>query len=216
MNPELDKQRAYWDGAADDFDAIHSGRKGGLAAWADARFRWDMRARFDYTMRRSEPIAGRTFLDVGCGTGRYSIEFAERGAARVVGLDIADNMLRVCRERAQAAKVNDRCEFVRSDLLGYPPGELFHVGIGIGLFDYIRDALPVLVRMRGTVTDRVIVSLPRFWTWRAPVRKIRLALRGCRVFFYRRGRVDALMKKAGFPRVEIEKVGQLWCVTGYV
>ncbi|MBI5651293.1 MAG: class I SAM-dependent methyltransferase [Chloroflexi bacterium] len=216
MNQELTTQKNYWDRTVSDFDAIYSHRKNKFDNWIDATFRWDMYARFDYTMAHSEPIAGRAFLDVGCGTGRYAVEFAKRGATRVVGIDIAANMLEVCEQRAQTENVAEHCEFAQGDLLAYAPREKFDVVIGIGLFDYIRDALPVLSKMRAVVTDRAIVTLPRFWTWRAPVRKVRLALQGCPVYFYTREKIDALMKQAGFARYEMEQVGQLWCVTGYV
>ena len=51
---------------------------------------------------------------------------------------------------------------------------------------------------------------------RAPIRKVRLALRGCPVFFFSATRVRTLMQKAGFTRVEIQRVGKLRCVVGFV
>lgn len=216
MNKQLDNQRKYWEGTVGNFDSIYSHGKSGFQNWLDAKFRWDMYARFDYTIKHSEPIAGKTILDVGCGTGRYAFEFLKRGARHVLGIDIAENMLAVCRQRAEAEGVSDRCTFVQSDLLQFKPDTRFDVSIGIGLFDYIPDALPVLTKMREVTTDRVIVSLPRFWTWRAPVRKARLALQGCDVYFYTKERIDTLMKQAGFKRYELEQVGQLYCVTAFV
>lgn len=216
MNQELSKQKSYWDNEVKDFDSIYSHGKGKLDNWIDATFRWDMYARFDYTMRNSEPIHGHSFLEVGCGTGRYALEFARRGARRVVGIDISDKMLAVCQERARQEHLDDRCEFVQSDLIQYQPDTQFDVCIGIGLFDYIREPLPVLTKMREVTQDRAIVSLPRFWTWRASVRKIRLALRHCDVFFYTKERIDALLKQAGFKRYTMQQVGQLYCVTAFV
>ena len=70
--------------------------------------------------------------------------------------------------------------------------------------------------MHEVASDRVIVSFPRLWTWRAPIRKVRLAVRGCPVFFFSAARVRALMQQAGFARVEIRRVGKLHCVVGYV
>jgi cyclopropane fatty-acyl-phospholipid synthase-like methyltransferase len=216
MSNELTQQRDYWDREVTEFDSIYSHGKSKFDNWLDATFRWDMYARFEYTIKHAEPIAGRSFLDVGCGTGRYAMAFAERGASRVVGIDIAERMVQVCRERAQAAKMDDRCSFAQSDLLAYKPEDKFDVCIGIGLFDYIGEPLPVLAKMASVVNDRAIVSLPRFWTWRAPVRKVRLALKGCPVYFYTRERIDTLLKQAGFKRYDIEQVGQLFCVTAYV
>lgn len=216
MNQDLLRQKDYWDREVDDLDSIYARSKSRFSNWIDATFRWDMYARFDYTMENAEPIQGRSFLDVGCGTGRYALEFARRGARRVVGIDIAENMLAVCEKRAREAHLDDRCAFLRTDLTQYTPDEPFDVCIGIGLFDYIREPLPVLSKMREVVTDRAIMSLPRFWTWRAPVRRARLALRGCDVYFYTTGRIDALLKQAGFKRYTLKQVGQLYCVTAFV
>ena len=216
MSKQLDNQRDYWDRTVGDFDSIYSHGKSRLDNWIDAKFRWDMYARFDYTMENSVPIEGRTFLDVGCGTGRYVFEFLKRGAKHVTGIDIAENMLTVCREHAQAEGVADRSTFVRSDLLQFKPNFKFDVTIGIGLFDYVPDALPVLTKMREVTANRVIATFPRLWTWRAPVRRIRLALKGCDVYFYSLERLDTLIKQAGFSKYNLETVGQLYCVTAFV
>jgi hypothetical protein len=69
--------------------------------------------------------------------------------------------------------------------------------------------------MRESVSDRAVLSFPRFWTWRAPVRKLRLGLKGCDVYFYTVTEIDRLLKAAGFARYEIESVGQLHCVTAF-
>jgi len=60
------------------------------------------------------------------------------------------------------------------------------------LFDYVKDPLPVLAKMRQSVDGRAILSFPRRWTWRAPVRKARLALKGCDVYFYTAGEIERL------------------------
>ncbi len=216
MNQDLLKQKDYWDHQVNDFDSIYARSKSRFDNWIDATFRWDMYVRFDYTMENAEPIHGRTILDVGCGTGRYALEFARRGARRVVGIDIAEKMLAVCEQRAREEHLDDRCVFVHTDLTKYQPDEKFDVCIGIGLFDYIREPLPVLIKMREVVTDRAIVSLPRFWTWRAPVRRARLALRGCDVYFYTKEHIDALLRQAGFKKYTLKQVGQLYCVTAFV
>lgn len=216
MSQHLGKQEKYWDKETQGFDSIYSHSKSRFSNWLDAMFRWDMYARFDYTMDSVAPIEGRSFLDVGCGTGLYVLEFARRGARRVVGIDISEKMLEIARQRVFEEHLNERCEFLRTDLLQYQPDAKFDVCVGIGLFDYIRKPLPVLTKMQEVVEDRIIISLPRFWTWRAPVRKVRLALRGCDVFFYTEGHINSLLKDAGFRRYTAETVGQLYCITAYV
>jgi SAM-dependent methyltransferase len=216
MSGDLLKQENYWDREVEQFDSIYSHQKGAISKFLDSLFRWDMFKRFEYTMVHAEPVENRTFLDVGCGTGRYSLELARRNARRIVGIDISENMIEVCRRRAQEEHLSSRTDFIHSDLLEYDPAEPVDTCIGIGLFDYIKDPLPVLIKMRRCSRRSVILSFPRVWTWRAPVRKARLALRHCDVYFYSLRRIRALLDSAGFGRIEHEKVGQLYCVTALI
>lgn len=43
-------------------------------------------------------LAGRTFVDVGCGSGLFAIAASQAGAARVVGLDLDPRCIEVARE----------------------------------------------------------------------------------------------------------------------
>ncbi len=216
MRQDLAKQEDYWNREVEGFDSIYARSKSKFSNWIDAAFRWDMYARFDYTMHNAAPIEGRTFLDVGCGTGRYALELARRGARHVVGIDISEKMLAVCSQRARQDGLVERCSFIHTDLIQYQPERKLAVGIGIGLFDYIREPLPVLTKMAQVISDRAIVSFPRFWTWRAPVRKVRLGLRRCDVYFYTRGQIGTLIRQAGFGNFSLQQIGQLFCVTAFV
>ncbi|KYC53613.1 MAG: bifunctional 3-demethylubiquinone-9 3-methyltransferase/ 2-octaprenyl-6-hydroxy phenol methylase [Candidatus Methanofastidiosum methylothiophilum] len=51
-------------------------------------------------------------LDIGCGTGRHSIELARRGYS-VTGIDLSDCMLSMAIEKANDAKV--KVEFLKAD-----------------------------------------------------------------------------------------------------
>jgi 2-polyprenyl-3-methyl-5-hydroxy-6-metoxy-1,4-benzoquinol methylase len=214
-NNELVTQRNYWNREVNDFHSIYSHQKSNFAQYLDRVFRKDMYERFVFTMENSAPIAGANFLDVGCGSGVYSLEYARRGAASVTGLDIAENMLAICRIGAAREGLEERCSFIHSDLLEYNPDKTFDVSIGIGLFDYIGDPLPVLKKMRQLTTDRAILAFPRLWTWRAPIRKVRLAIKDCPVFFYTKSGIESLLKDAGFADYQITKVGKLHCVVAY-
>ena len=174
-----------------------------------------MYERYAFTIENCEPIKNRKFLDVGCGNGMYSLELGRKGAAKVVGIDISEVMIDVCLKSSKQQHLSDRCTFIQTDLLDYHPESTFDVSFGIGLFDYISDPLPVLKRMRKVSTDKAIMAFPRLWTWRAPVRKVRLARKGCDVYFYSKGRIEQLLGDAGFSRHELTKVGKLYCVVAY-
>ena len=66
--------------------------------------------------------AGARILDVGCGTGRHAIEFAQRGF-RVTGIDISSRMLMQAIAKARAVKVE--VEWVHSDAVSYTAKEPF-------------------------------------------------------------------------------------------
>jgi 2-polyprenyl-3-methyl-5-hydroxy-6-metoxy-1,4-benzoquinol methylase len=216
LNNEIQAQRAFWNSEADAFQRIYTHRKSRFANTLDQIFRKDMYERYTFTIEHCEPVKDRKFLDVGCGNGMYSLELARRGAAKVVGIDIAEVMIDLCRKSSQEKNLDDRCTFIQTDLLDYKPDTTFDVSFGIGLFDYISDPLPVLKRMREVSTDKAIMAFPRLWTWRAPVRKVRLARKGCDVYFYSKARIEELLREAGFSRQEIVKVGKLYCVVAHV
>ena len=215
MNEEIAAQTQYWNNEADAFQRIYTHRKSKFSNMLDSVFRKDMYERYVFTIKHCEPIEGRTFLDVGCGNGLYSLELARKGARQVVGLDIAEVMIGLCKDASTREHLDDRCVFEHTDLLAYEGSTKFDVSFGIGLFDYISDPLPVLTKMRELSTDKAIMAFPRYWTWRAPIRKARLTARGCDVFFYTRSRIKELLDQAGFKRHEVYKVGKLHCVIAY-
>jgi cyclopropane fatty-acyl-phospholipid synthase-like methyltransferase len=216
MKNEIEVQRNFWNSEADAFERIYSHEKSKLSTMLDQVFRKDMYERFVFTIKNCEPVEGRSFLDVGCGNGMYSVELGKKGAGRVVGIDISPVMLGRCEESARKEGLQDKVKFLQTDLLEYKPDSDFDVTFGIGLFDYISDSLPVLKKMREVSNDKAIMAFPRVMTWRAPVRKVRLTMKGCPVFFYSKSKINQLMKDAGFARWEITRVGKLHCVVAHV
>jgi 2-polyprenyl-3-methyl-5-hydroxy-6-metoxy-1,4-benzoquinol methylase len=45
-------------------------------------------------------------LDIGCGTGRHSIELAERGYSDLTGIDLSDTLLERAKEKAKEKNLN--------------------------------------------------------------------------------------------------------------
>src|SRR5689334_5229263 len=54
-------------------------------------------------------IRGKEVLDFGCGRGDEAVEMAERGAARVIGIDLREEWLQIARATASAHGVTSRC-----------------------------------------------------------------------------------------------------------
>ena len=66
----------------------------------------------DFLLEELELQPGASILDVGCGTGRHSVELARRGYV-VTGLDLSAEMLAKAAEAAKAAGV--KVEWVHAD-----------------------------------------------------------------------------------------------------
>lgn len=58
-----------------------------------------------------QSIRGKSVIDFGCGEGAEAIEMALNGAAKVVGIDIRENLLEIARQNARAAGVENICSF---------------------------------------------------------------------------------------------------------
>jgi hypothetical protein len=121
-------------------------------------------------------------------------------------------MLSIAGKLAEEQGVGDRCQYVEADLDHYEAAETFDYVIGVGLFDYLSDPLKALRQMTKVGKKRVIVTFPRRWTWRAPIRKVRLSLRGCPVFFYDRPEVEKLVRDAGGRIEEFTVTGKIYFV----
>ncbi len=86
--------------------------------------------------------AGSSVLDMGCGTGRHSIELSKRGY-RVVGVDRSTEMLKQARQSANEAKVD--VQFVQADATTWRSEIPFDAAIclcegGFGLIEEGEDA----------------------------------------------------------------------------
>ena len=202
----------YWNEIAHDFDAIYSGKKSPIGRALDHWFRNDMYGRFQWVMEEAGDVGGLRICDVGCGSGRFVSALAKKGAAHVTGVDVAPEMLKLADQLVRDDGVADRCRFVHSDVLGWQTNEQFDLTIAIGFWDYIAEPLSRLQVIRGLTTGTFLSAWPRFGTWRMPVRKVRLTLQGCPVYFYRRNQVVQLLREAGFSVDRISVIGKLFCV----
>src|ERR1700756_4386690 len=201
----------YWNKIADEFDAIYTGNKNPIARRLDRWLRRDMYQRFEWVMNQGGDVRGMSICDVGCGSGRFVTSLAKRGA-QVTGVDFAPEMLKLGRQLAEKQGVADRCKYVLSDVLDWKTSERFDLVIAIGFWDYIADPLPRLQVIRGLTKTTFLSAWPRAATLRAAIRKVRLRVDGCPVYFFTLPQVEDYLKRAGFRVESHEVLGQLFCV----
>jgi ubiquinone/menaquinone biosynthesis C-methylase UbiE len=101
------------------------------------------------------PVEGNRILEIACGTGRFTVMLAERGAD-VVGLDISGPMLQQGREKAKSADVEDSLEFMRGDAGRLPfPDDHFDTVFAMRFFHLADTPAAFLSEMRRVTEDQV-------------------------------------------------------------
>lgn len=188
----------YFDREAGRFDAIYDQKKPFHQRLIDRLFRGVVLERFRLVMNAAG-APGRSLLDVGCGSGRYGLEFARRGARRCLGLDLSPPMLEIARREAERLDVAAVCEWRQGEWLASAIEGEFDIVLAMGYFDYIEDPAPHLERMIARTTDRLFASFPKRWTLRTLSRKLRFLAAGGFVRFYSRGEVLRLFARHGRP-----------------
>jgi len=111
-----------------------------------------------------EIAAPESVLDVGCGEGVLTVEWAGRLArGRVVGVDLDDPALRAKWE----TRARPNLDFVAADATALPFGaDEFDTVAGIEVLEHVPDPDAVLAEMVRVARRRVLVSVPREPIWR--------------------------------------------------
>jgi ubiquinone biosynthesis O-methyltransferase len=97
-----------------------------------------------------DEVHGKSVLDAGCGTGIFSIIFANHGAEHVTGIDISEGSLHTARELKEKANLNN-VQFQKQDMLALPfPEESFDIVWAWGTVHHTTDpfkAINELIRV---------------------------------------------------------------------
>jgi len=141
---------------------------------------------------------------------------AREGVQTVVGVDFSKPMIDLAVQRAAAAGVSSKCEFIVGDFLRMEFPERFDGSIAIGVFDYLAEPGVFLKRLREVTKRKIIATFPCKWTYRAPIRKIRLGILKCPVYFYSVSDVRRLFQALGVTRLMIHRIGQIFLVVADV
>ena len=203
----LDTVRRRFERDARSFDAIYRLERSPFWRWVNTTLRRAVFERYTITFEQAGDVRGKKILDVGCGSGVYSVDFARRGAGRVVGVDFSGNMLGLARQEAEQHGVADRCEFIQVDFLALDLEDKFDISIAMGVFDYVPDQVTFLRKMVALTTGKVIVAFPGHSLLREPARRLRYRLSGKgEIYLYGREDVERIATEAGLRDSEIIRI----------
>jgi ubiquinone/menaquinone biosynthesis C-methylase UbiE len=189
------------------FDSLYGGDNMATRVF-DQLFRKPMYERYRRTIEALGDAKGKTYLDIGCGSGRYAINLARLGAD-VVGLDFSAAMLDLARIYANDEGVASKVKFIETDMNRWmdETKDHFDAAFAMGVFDYLDDPVATL-RLMLRVADRAYMSIPAPEFPRAQLRRLRYKRQNCPVYFFTREQTDELVRKAGGKILRIEPLGR--------
>ncbi len=198
MKFQIKSAQKYFDSVPKQWDAFYS-HENRLMYLINTLLRKGLYERYRLTFEYCGDLSGARVLDIGCGTGRYGIECAKRGAERVVGIDFAPSMIKFSREMAQQLKVADKCEFICGDFLTYPFEESFDIILALGFFDYIKNPEHLFKKTAQMNPRKFIASFPKFTPIWGLQRAIRYHyIKKCPIYNYTKEQLDQLYHEAPF------------------
>jgi|ERR1051326_126829 SAM-dependent methyltransferase len=110
-----------------------------------------------------DEFTDKVVLDFGCEGGIDSVEIAQHGARRVIGIDLYENSLEQARQRARAGGVGNRCSFITE------VKEKADVIITLDSFEHFSDPVGILKTMENVLTKDGYVLACFGPTWFHPL-----------------------------------------------
>jgi len=149
----------------------------------------------------------KSVLDVGCGSGRYALGMHKIGVKKITGVDFSPEMIRLAVEYTKDISMDSEIfRFVCCDFMNFAEDEKYDLVISMGFFDYIKEPVQVLRKMRELSNDSVLASFPSISLYRTPLRKIRYKLKRCPVYFYTPIQIESIAVRAGFGDCDVKKI----------
>jgi len=115
MKSERKEAQKYFNKVPGQWDALYS-HENRLKYAINKWLRKGLFRRYKLTFEYCSDLTGARVLDIGCGTGRYSIECAKRGAGRIVGIDFAPSMI-----KCFPNSLKTFAEFIKKKGIAIPP-----------------------------------------------------------------------------------------------
>jgi 2-polyprenyl-3-methyl-5-hydroxy-6-metoxy-1,4-benzoquinol methylase len=113
---------------------------------------------------------GKKVLEIGCGIGTDTINFARAGA-QVTAVDLTEQSLQVARQRAKVFGLEDRIRFIQADaetLSESVPVEPYDLVYSFGVIHHTPDPNRVFDEIRKYVTAESTVKIMVYnrWSWK--------------------------------------------------
>jgi len=208
----LNTVEKFFDQYAHDFDAIYGTKQNLLNKIINPLFRKSMWIRYEKSISYSDPIENKSVLDIGCGPGHYSIALAKKGAKKVLGVDFADGMIEIAKNRAKNEGVEDKCEFINKDIFEFKDEKVFDYSIIMGVMDYIEHPEEMIEKVISLTSGKAYFSFPIVGGILAMQRQLRYKKR-CPLYLYSEKSIKTLFDKFAPHTYKIEKISRDYFVT---
>lgn len=204
-------EKEHWEQVAQELNTYYKEEKDALRRAIDKVFRKAMTERFNFTLQECKNTIGKRILDIGCGTGRMSIQLAEKGAY-VVGIDFSQDMIDRANVIAKEKDLYDNCVFIQGDFAKHVFNEKFDVSIALGFFDYAKDPEFNIKKMRSITKEKCIMSFSAKFAFQVPLRVIWLRGKNRPIYLYTKKELKRLFSPQ-FSHFKIKNISAgYYCV----
>jgi predicted RNA methylase len=197
-----------------EFDSFYNDKKGIFSKIIDGLFRRSMQMRFEKVIAETAPYENKTVLDVGCGTGRFSIALALKGIKKALGIDFAESMIDEANHLAHQFNVSHICQFVKMDFMQMDVEEPFDHVFAMGVMDYIENPVAFVKKMVEAADKSVMISFPVSGGIIQKLRRFKFEkIQKCPVFFYSNNDVERIAQQAGAQYFTIDQLAKDYFLT---
>lgn len=172
-------------------------------------------------------VKGKKVLEIGCGIGTATIQFARAGASKVVAVDLSEKSLELAKKRAEIYGFSDIIQFYHGnaeELSSIIPKESFDLIFSFGVIHHTPFPGKILKEMAAYTDSNSVVKVMvyyrfswksfwiflkygqfRFWKWDELIARYSEAQTGCPITYtYSKREIGELFDNAGFDVVDFD------------
>ena len=157
----MNETERNWDRMAEAYEQFTSGEDS-----YSCRIEWPC-------IRKMLPdLKGKSVVDLGCGTGRFTFWLEKERPGRIVGVDLAENMLSLAKEKAK--KLGSHAEFFKADIAKPFTEEKFDFAFSSTVSHYIENLDALFSNVSGMLKPggvSIFSVMNPVYTAQYPVRK---------------------------------------------